>query len=353
VNESLMHLRQLSERLPGRAPFNPAANRFFVEDQPTEALLPLDHLICHSPLFARYARRARWLRHGERGMVRFRIAAALGILLLLGALTFLNTTRGFPLSSGSFAHRVIIESTQDAAIWLLIASVPAALLMDMVCISAALRQFRRHPLDDLVQLSRLSSRGIIISHYAAIRLSAWRMMTVVMMMRLIAFAAFVIAQFVLLPVVLRSMGMRGMGFDPETDLFNFLIQTVIIFCLGIAYISEAYWRLNGVAARALVVAASRESSIPIEFVGLFSLFRLWLRQVLLLFIMMFALIAAGAIVIGIVSTWTDERAVMAFSGATALVAFALSLLYVIRGHYLALSQRELHRAEKVAFSPIP
>lgn len=350
MNKSLPLFQRLAGSLARDSRFNPAANRFFVEDQPAEPVLPLDHLVSGSPLFARYFNRARWLKNGEKGMLRFHLLLLIPILVI-----FALATAGFfgaQLGSLTYSFRywVFAQSAVNAAILLMIASVPAALLLDLFCMAAALRQYRRTSIDDMVQLSRLSARGIIVSHYAATRLRAWRWMTFIFVMRLFAVGAFMVITFIVFPIIAAQF---LFGYSAPTRPYSGIISFGIATCLGIAFVMEARWRLNGVAARALTVAVSRETDVPKEFVGLFNLLRLWIRQVLSLGVILFVFTSAAVIMVGWLNSFQHVQALGALFGSGFTAVTAIALLYIVRQHYLAMTHNELRRAERLAFTPTP
>lgn len=350
----VLHLRRrLPVRLPKLAPFNPAANRFFVDDQPVEPLLSLEYLTAGSPLFARYRGQTRWLRRGNRALWLTQALVILGVIaLMVGAASLLAV-----LNARYTTYRIpgmgLLQAYVAISMLMMVISVPLALLSDFVCMSAALRQTKRDSLFDMVRLTRLSNRGIIVSHFAAARLRVWRGMSLVFAVRLVAVVTFIVVQYWLVPQAENAyLYNGGTALTPLTP-FNLLIQIGISLCLGIAFVMEAHWRLNGVTARAVVVAVSREGDIPREFVALFSLLRLWIMQVISLTIFMFLLIAAGVVVIGILTNWTEDVVVRVIGGSLLLLLFALTILYFVRQHYRTMIQRELRRAERIAFMPDP
>lgn len=348
MNKSLPVFQRLAGKSARDSRFNPAANRFFVEDQPHDPVLPLDHLVSGSPLFARYFKNARWLKNGEKGMLRFHLLMLIPILAIFLLTTGIIYSAQLSSMTYSFRYWVIVVSAVNAAIVLMIASVPAALLLDFVCIGSALRQYQRSSLDDMVQLSKMSSRGIIVSHYAATRLRAWRWMTLVFMMRLFAVGAFMALTFVVQPII-EAQFLFGYS-APTRPMYSGIISFGITIVLSAAFVMEIRWRLNGVAARALTVAVSRETEVPKEFVGLFNLLRLWIRQALSLGVLMFLFTSAAVIMVGWLVSFEHIQALGALAGSAFIAATAIALLYVIRQHYLAMIHNELRRAERLAFA---
>ncbi len=346
MNTSLPLIQRLAGSIARQPRFNPSANRFFVDDQPTESDLPLDHLSAGSPLFAHSVKRMRWLRGGEKGMRRSQIGAIAILTAIMVVFVVANSL--FPNASISYLRpdvaRLDLITTLASA--LLVGSVGLSVLHDLVCMGVALRQTRPDSLRELVHLSRMSHRGIIISQYSAIRLGAWRVMSVVFAARVVGVVALSLSTFVLLPLAQDSAFAR---IDTAAGLVNFIIQIGVAVCLGVAFIMEARWRLSGVAARALALGVQRENAVPKEFRGLFSLAVLWIKQIVFLGIIMFLFTSAAVIMVGWLVTVTQVSILRALFGSVLMAATAVALLYVVRHYYLAMIQRELHRAEQIAF----
>ncbi|MCK6579558.1 MAG: hypothetical protein L6Q98_15805 [Anaerolineae bacterium] len=336
---------RLAVSLPRPESFNPSANRFFIEDQPVDPILPLGFLIAGSPLFARYAAGARWLRGGERAMRGVWWRGLLGAAGVYAALVLYSALRGG--QPGAPTALLLAEAGESAAGLLLILSLGAALLLDFACLNAAFRVLEQRAVNDLLRLSRVSNRGIIVSHYAAVRLTGWRWMISVFHLRLVGAAALIACRFVFLPLAEQAaLGSASSGLNG----FDQMIEYAITLCLGVVFVLEVRWRLDGVSARTLAASARRHADLPPIFVGVFSLLRLWIVQIAALGVILFFLIALSLVTINFLENSPLPAALQIVLATPCALGITVLLRFFVRRHYSIMTARELHRAERAAFA---
>ncbi|MBK8027722.1 MAG: hypothetical protein IPK19_41665 [Chloroflexi bacterium] len=341
---NVFRLRRLSFSVPRPSVFNPAANRFFVDDQPIEPVLPLTHLMAGSPPFARYARQVRWLRDGDQGIRRAVWAARIGVVslyLLLILYMLAAETRTQPTSPLALAQAAV-----NASGALLLLGLVGALVTDLICFAAALRVHDRGPMHDLLCLSRVSSRGIIISQYAAVRLQGWRWMNVVFHLRIVGVLTFILSRFLVVP--LAEHATYGASVK-ALDGFDRLIEYGIVLSLSIVFVAEARWRLDGVSAWALAAAARQDEAVPPAFRVLFSALLLWIMQVVVLVIALFFMISLSLVVINFLENAPLPLVLQSALAIPCGIGITLLLRWMVQGHYRAMIARELRLAQRSAF----
>jgi len=299
---------------------------FFREDHPKDSHLRFRELTVYSPLFAQFTRPVRWLRDGEYALRRFQ-ARAFGICLILTLIAALLIVQiNGDAATGRRDNLADSLALSSLSLLVALATVPALSVLDFWMMNAATRELRASGTQwELLRLTPMSKRGIIVSICAAVRMRGWRYSRVIMAVRAGA--------------VLLGLMAAGAQFVTNTafylrDASNFLLSGIIpltIFVsVGVTFILEPRWRLQMMSALALALAAHLKN-IPLRiFVNVLLVIMVWC--ILPIYLIFIGYISAGCLLL-----------------ITFPVTVPIGLFFGWRGFYHFFEYIALRQAEDFAF----
>ncbi len=205
--------------------------------------------LSHNPLFALEARHVRWGDSGaalsRRSGVWISVGAAVVVIPFLLWMA-LDLSRYGTLS-------VITDSGMNYVTWALVIGLLLGLLVDCAGIAVAVGGISDELITgrwDLLRLTLLRVERLIAAKHGTAQLRAWRLMALVVGVRVGAVALLVFMYtspiFLTVPIYL----------DPLEVLFGYLL----IGALSLIYIVEPLWRLRALTAVGLAVSSRMQSS---------------------------------------------------------------------------------------------
>ena len=324
------------------APMPPeaGADNFFLPDRPTDPLLPLPTLYARSPLFRHLAKRVPSLAladavrtEGQVWQYYARALAILGTLYLL-----LWVVRWQQNGAGGVA---LERAVAEVSLGFLVVSVVLSMTLDWACVTIAARQFQRDSLHEITVLSRLSHRGIIVSHYAALHWRFWRRRAFVLVCRGLGVVPLMIA-LVIVPLTKSDIG--GLNLP----LLDRIVQVGIAASLSAVLLADAAFRLRGSVAVALALATTPDRSFPASLRALAILLREWGTQCLLGAVMLLFAVGAALPAINLARNWVPNVLLHGLIGVVGAVGFMVVIAYAVWFYYVQMAARHLRHAERRA-----
>jgi hypothetical protein len=215
-----------------------------------ERAMPPIALHLYDPLFKYEIRRVRW------GQTQHQLTSYSLLILWLVPILVLGLWMLLLDNVGSYYAR-------DTFIGLLlIFGIGANFLLDMVSLTAALHSVSsdmRAGRWDVLRLTDLDAQQFVGAKYALAQVRAWRVMALVMSLR-ISLIAFLVIRLELLPVVLVLAG------------------------YGLVYILEPLWRMRALVALGLAIATRLRNMTYALIAGLSAMLVMWAAQSLFVLI---------------------------------------------------------------------
>jgi hypothetical protein len=288
----------------------------------------LSHLAPHkrlsqNPLFNLEVRRIRW-GVSEKHLWRF----SARWLIIVSAIVL-------PLWLLSALPNPVRTGVNDFVLLLVIISFLAGLALDYTCMAAALGSINGELSAgrwDLLRLTSLTIPQIIAAKHGAAQLRAWRMMILVMGLRLAIWLVLGI-NFVLLLSQPWGLGMT------TVEAFTTLVAALMLALLFLIFVIEPFWRMRAVTALGVAISArARHSTSGVLAAGGF-VAALWLGQGFVVVAVMLA-ISMTLLPLGALETAAYQ---VVFVAPALLVVVILLTVY---GYYSVIQTWGLRRAER-------
>jgi hypothetical protein len=237
-------------------------------------VMPFADVDQRDPLFNYEVRHIRW-GETEQRLRRFSRRAAFLTLLLVGGL-WLFSVLSTPINSYSR-----LGNSMSFIAWMFVISIGANVLLDLATLIAGVAAISApisSGLWDLLRLTPLRLEQIIQVKAALVEIRAWRMMIVIVALRLAVVG-------MLLVTVLFVSDWTGTRID-----FTLLITLAALVAFGLVYLVEPLWRMPAVAMLSLYVSA-RVQNLMYAFLLAFALeVALWITQAIVMGILIFVFV---------------------------------------------------------------
>lgn len=223
--------------------------------------------LSHNPLFALETRRIRWGCSAKAitDYSLFIVGVTCGLVVLVWLLIRLGER---------YPSRV-----NDFSILLVAISLFASLLLDYRCISTALGSINGEVAAqrwDLLCLTVLEHRQIVAAKYGAAQVRVWRVMTMIVALRLAVVLTLGLSVFLAV--------MTGYEWSARTsgEVVSTLLGQLILVVVALIYVAEPFWRMRMVTALGLAISARAQRHSSSVLVGVGALAAFWLAQGIIL-----------------------------------------------------------------------
>jgi hypothetical protein len=219
--------------------------------------------LSRNPLFALETRRIRW-GHSAKAITDYS-AVLVGVVCAVVALVWLLIRL-----SERYPSRV-----SDFSILLVALSLIASLLLDYRCLSTALGSINGEAAAgrwDLLRLTALDYRQIVVAKYGVAQVRVWRLMTLITALRL--GIVLTLGLNTLIIMLQDSAGVTRTSGEIISTLFAQLVLVVV----AVIYVIEPFWRMRMVTALGMAISARARQHASSVLVGIGALAALWLSQ---------------------------------------------------------------------------
>jgi hypothetical protein len=233
-----------------------------------------------------------------------------GVVIAALWLAALLTAPAYPVRYASYA--VVARSSEFLSLAFSL-SLLSNFLVDLVAVWVALPSIDmgQNPIWwDLIRVTTLNPEKILAAKHAAAQVRAWRMMMVIVSVRVI-----LVGLFVLTAIMFHwRLGL----IETSPDMFGILPGLAI---LAATYVLEPYWRMRMMTALGLRIAA-RAPNLPMAILtGFGAILLVWILQMMIIFGLFFVLSFAMSFVLLLPSSGFVGLFVVCCVAAIAIYAF--------------------------------
>lgn len=213
---------------------------------------------------------------------------SVGVWLLVGGLMYLAVP-DYDRNLYRFATSVVLQ----ANLLIMVATILAGLVLDVMCMRAALNSISGEVLAgrwDLIRLTALHETGVVRAKHSVAQLRAWRPTLMMVAVRFAMIWIYVLAYF-FAPVIL--LGDNTLATSRFSMFLYVPVESLLVVLISaftaVIYVLEPLWRMKAMTALGLTISSYILNGPLAMLAAMGSIFAVWLAQLIVFFSLTFVL----------------------------------------------------------------